>query len=642
MRNRLIQYSIISLTLLLAMFMSCTALADEIFFTIFHTNDEHSSLIPKGATADYHPYLPDITRGGMARVAYKIEEIRGQKEAAGEETLLLSGGDFIGGAAFAWLNLFGHSPELSIMQAMGYDAIVIGNHEFDYGPEKLALFLKNAGYPQAHERTAILGSNIVPPAHHPLIEVEIKDTHLITLDNGLQIGMFGLLGKGALDYVTARGDVRFTEQHETARKAVEELQAQGAHIIIALTHSGMGEDRDLARDVDGIDIIVGGHSHTALYEPELEGDTIIIQAGSHLDYLGVLELAYQPDSGFLRLRNEETGQPYLIPIDDTIPKDEDIEEMLVEYIGLLNEFLSDYTQGDFYDVLDTVAYSDHAVQRSSAVQETPMGNFLADAMRLVAEDITGERVDFAFQGNGQIRRNIIPASMDHAQGQISLYDLVEVAGLGMGTDKMPGYSLASIYFTGREVRRVLEISIFLSEFMGNSYFLQSSGLRFQYNQGQSILFTVPVLDIPLATGRAVTRAERFTGEGMQTDDDADFVPLKRGDDELYHVVVDAHILSFLPMVGELLPHLTVVPRDSQGTPLEDLSQAVIVNNGNELKVWEALLYYTASLTENEWGFPEIPEYYSQTRERIVEVWRPPYIAYPAALTAALLAIFLIQ
>jgi len=231
------------------------AAEQEIFFTIMHTNDEHSSLAPRGPAVDYHPELPDPTVGGIARLATAVEQIREQKEARGEPVLLFSGGDFLGGAPYAWLLLEGFSAELDLMLEMGYDAVVIGNHEFDYGPELLASYLKKAGFPAAGDKMGLLASNIQVPSEHPLEEVGLEENRIIELENGLKIGLMGLIGKDAVSVATNTGDLEFAEQHETARRIVGELQEAGADIIINISHSGVGEEKDLAADVPGIDVI---------------------------------------------------------------------------------------------------------------------------------------------------------------------------------------------------------------------------------------------------------------------------------------------------------------------------------------------------------------------------------------------------
>lgn len=625
------------MVILMLLAVTIKTCGQEIYFTILHTNDEHSALIPHSPAVDYHRGLYDSTIGGMARLGGAINLIRSQKQD--EEVLLFSAGDFLGGAPFAWLSLAGYAPELDIMQLLKYDAVCIGNHEFDYGEQGLYNYLKKAGYPEANAKTALLASNIALESDHILQGMGLKDTHLITMENGLTVGLFSLIGVHAVSVIVTVDDIIFLDQHRTAELMVEKLNQAGADIIIAISHSGVDEDIELARSVSGIDVIVGGHCHTALFEPIITRDTIIVQAGYHLSHLGVLELAYDLADNSLRIRNQE--QPFLIELNDDITPCPLVTEVVDHYQNLLNKMVFDLTDGEFSDVMESVVSSDFILPRSPSLQETPFGNYLVDAMRFMGQLISEKPVDFAFQANGQIRGSIIPGQMPHAKGEVSFYDLAELASIGVGADNKPGTALVSFYLTGEEIYRVMEISVFLGQFIGNTHFLQISGGRFTYVPNRVIYFTVPFLDLPLPSTRAVIKAERFVGTGIQTLNDEDYLPLLRGDQNLYHVVSDMYLLEFLPLVGQLLPQLELVPKDEDEQALLDLTDAIIEVNEQEYKIWRALIDYSASHPLGEQGLPQIPSIYADTSQRINEQWRPSILAYPAAGLAALLLLLLI-
>lgn len=611
---------------------------EELYFTILHTNDEHAALIPHSPAVDFHPEVSDPSVGGFARLATAIKEIREKKEAAGEPVLLLSGGDYVGGSPFSWLVPRGFAPELTVMQEIGYDAVIIGNHEYDYGTDVLAAYLQAAGYPEAHRWTVVLAGNAVAPAGHPMAEQMLyRRAHLMELENGLTVGLFGLLGKDALSVANSPEPLEFTDQVETARELVAELQAQGADVVIAITHSGVEEDRILARDVSGLDVIIGGHCHTALYEPVEENGVIIAQAGSLLKYLGQLELAYDPGEGRVRLRNAENSEPYLLTIDDQYDLDPHIAGLIDEFTTELNSLVRRLTGGRFLHILDTVVLSDFEVSEKPPLQESPFGNFVADAMRLVTSELTGQKVDIAIQANGSIRGGITPGTMEHSRGRVAFYDLAELVGLGIGPDGYAGYPIVSVYLTGEEVRRVLEVAVLLTQSLGDSYFLQFSGLRYDYDPKNAVLFTVPIIDQPLPSALlpgslgAVTRADLYAGEGLQGMDNTEYVPLKRGDQELYHLVTDSYILSFLPMVGEMLPMLNLELKDAQGNPVpvERLDELIVKVDGEELKVWQTVVQYAASQPLNAAGIPQMDPYYSATAGRINPVKAIPVILWPA-------------
>lgn len=602
---------------------------EELFFTILHTNDEHSSVIPHSSAVDYHPVLENPSIGGYGRLATAVEQVRAEKSAGGEPVLLLNGGDFLGGSPFAWLIPQGLALELTLKQEIGYNAVAIGNHEYDYGADILAVYLQAAGYPENHDRTAVLAANTVAPPTHPLAELDLyRDTHLLELENGLKVGLFGIIGKDAVSVTSQLHEpVTFTDQHEAAREAVAKLQARGAEVIIALSHSGVSNDEDqaMAREVPGIHVIVSGHCHTALHEPVIENGTVIVQAGSLLRYMGRLELAYNRDTDEVRVRNGESGTPYLVELDSSFAVDPLIEALIEEYTRELNSLVTVTTGGRFLHIMDTVAVSDFEIPDKPPMQETPFGNFVTDAMRLVSADKLGERVDVAIQANGNIRGGVTPGTMDHSRGKIAFYDLAELVGLGIGPDGSAGYPVVSFYLTGEELRRALEVAALLPVLYDDIYFLQFSGLRYNFNPRNVILLTVPFINQPVPSAAlgfgAVAGAELYTGEGLQGTGDEGYIPLKRGDEQLYHVVTDSYILSFLPMAGEVLPSLTIEPKDRDGNvvPLERFDEFIVRVDGEELKVWQTVIEHAANPeyhSLNAAGIPQINQYYAGTADRI--------------------------
>jgi 2',3'-cyclic-nucleotide 2'-phosphodiesterase (5'-nucleotidase family) len=620
---------------------SYAAETEELYFCILHTNDMHSELIPHSPAVDYDPGKEDPTIGGFARLATAVDEIRENKMKEGEPVLLFDAGDFLGGSAFAWLALSGYAAELTIMQKMGYDAVVIGNHEYDYGPDVLAQYLLKAGYPEAHQKTLVLASNTEAPSDHPLAARGLyRKTGMLELGNGLKVGVFGLIGKDAIQLIGEAGDVQFLDQYEAARQAVDELKEQGADVIVGITHSGVDEDRELAREVPGIDVIVGGHSHTALYKPVLQGDTIIVQAGSRGMYLGQLELAYNPDTGKVRVRNEENDHPFLIPIDSSFVCDPEIDALVREYTLILNAHIDEMTGGKFDDIMSTVARSDFILSNQPPLSETPLGNFVTDAMRMVAQEITGKKVDIAGEASGCIRTSIFPGTMEYSAGNVSFYEIVEATSVGHGRDGYAGCPIVSLYLTGEEVRRLLEINILLQEFMRDSSFLQFSGLRYSYNPANAVLLTVPFVNLPIPTTRAVTKAELYTGDGIQPVNGEGYVPLKRGDEKLYHLVTDAYILRFFSMAKDILPQLEIVPKNADGEPVppERFDELIVHHaDGSELKVWEAVVSYAAAQLPGVDGIPQIPDYYEGVAGRINKTWTFPLVAWVLLILAVIVA-----
>jgi UDP-sugar diphosphatase len=229
--------------------------------------------------------------------------------------------------------------------------------------------------------------------------------------------------------------------------------------------------------------------------------------------------------------------------------------------------------------------------------------------------------------------------MDYSKGQITFYDLVTLVGLGSGLDGEAGYSMVSVYLTGEEVRRVLEVGALLQELMGDIYFLQMSGLRIEYNPKRSIIATIPFINLPIPSTRAVLRAEKYIGEGIQ--DDENFAPLNRGDDQLYHVVTDYYIAQFLPVAGQVLPSLEIILKDKEGNPVE-VDDTIIYRDGKELKVWQAVVEYGKNQPKDSQGKGKIPEFYNTTEpQRLIVKWTIPLIIWPIAILLILIAVVIL-
>jgi hypothetical protein len=214
-------------------------------------------------------------------------------------------------------------------------------------------------------------------------------------------------------------------------------------------------------------------------------------------------------------------------------------------------------------------------------------------------------------------------------------DLVTIAGLGSGPDKRPGYPMVSAYLTAHEVYNLLEVAGLLSKLMGDTYFLQLSGLKYTYDPGKIAWLTIPFANIPVPAYRSVQDVKIFTGEGVQHDDG--FVPLDRDDPRLFHLVSDYYLTSFLPMIGEILPKLALVLKDRNGNPI-DLENTIIYDNEREFKVWEAVARYAVSFEKGADGLPVMPEAYRETQQRIVEEKGVPLAVWAWSGLIAVLAL----
>ena len=251
-------------------------------FTILHTNDMHSSFIGMGPAADYTPFTlsDDATRGGYARLATLIAERRQVRQDQGP-VLVLDAGDYSMGTAFG-AAIRETGGELQLLSRMGYDATTLGNHDFDLGADGLGRAVGVAA--EAGRVPPVVASNTRFAESDPtLIDLQrlaaqgVIRRHLVIERGGMRFGLFGLMGKEAQFYATGAGAVTFADAIETAQEMVTILrETEKVDVVICLSHGGLekgedgrftdGDDVRLAQAVPGIDVVVGGHSHTELHQ----------------------------------------------------------------------------------------------------------------------------------------------------------------------------------------------------------------------------------------------------------------------------------------------------------------------------------------------------------------------------------------
>lgn len=577
--------------------------AQPLKFHLLHTSDEHSALAPlpllENKAGEKNPSI-----GGVARIAGAIKNIKNKH--AGESFLTLSSGDIMGGSPYSWMILKNLTAEIDLLNEIGYNAMTIGNHEFDYGPEILAEYFLRAGYEKTGNKTDIIASNLDIPANHPLLKVDMVENKIYELPNGLKIGVFGILGKGAFKLATSAKPIEYKDMFDVSKEQVKKLKSQGADIILLLSHSGDDEDIQLAKKVKGIDIILGGHYHILTEKPIVVNNTYIFHPSYFFRNLGHYVFEYDNSTKKLSILEHNN-----ITMDYSIEEDSVIAKKVEELTLGLNEHLTSYTNGLFTDIKQVNATTSFALERVE-FDEFGLGNFVTDAMRFMGEKITGEKVDFAFQGNGVIRSDLYPGAMPWSEKMISFFDLATVSGLGKGPDNMPGYPMVSVYLTEQEIVRATQVTSVLHQIYGDIFFLQFSGLRYTYDPGKALWLKVPFLNLPIPANKAVKSVEKYTGSGIQ--DTEEYVKLSPDGDKLYHVVSDYYIASFLPMVGEVLPKLKIVLKDKNGNPFESVEDAIVFKaDGQEFKIWEAVSMYAKEFYDNG---EDIPAYYAQKQGRI--------------------------
>jgi 5'-nucleotidase len=464
-------------------------------FTILHTNDMHGSLLGMGPQSDYSPFTlnDDQTRGGYARLAAMIARRREARREQGP-VLVLDAGDYSMGTAFSAATRE-TGGELRLMSAMGYDATTFGNHEFDLGPDGLAKSIGAAA--KAGPIPAVLPSNtLFSKANATLAELQqlaregVIRRHMVIERGGMRFGIFGLLGKEAQFYTGGAGAATFSDPVETAAEMVKLLrETEKVDVVICLSHGGVvlgkdgkysdGDDVSVARAVPGIDIVIGGHSHTELHDPILVNDrTPVVQTGNQSRNLG--ELVITLDGGKLKVESYR-----LLPIDDTISGDKAVADE-IETLKKSVTAAVFASRGYSVDEPLAVVAQDLPNTFTDIAASTPLANLITDAFR------NATKADIGFTANGTMRAGLTKGN----SGVQTVYDVFAVAPLGAGVvDPIAGSALVTGYFTGPELKNVLEFFLVDSPAHPGEYFPRVSGMRFHYDPSRPKFDVVTAIEL---------------------------------------------------------------------------------------------------------------------------------------------------
>ncbi len=602
---------LIALFILFSLVAPAFAAEENTQVTILFTHDLHSHLLPSSREGGG-------AYGGYARLMTVIKE---QKEKY-PDAILVDGGDFSMGSLFQ--TAFATSAiELRIMGAMGYDATTFGNHEFDYLPQGLASML-NVAANCGEAVPAIVEANYLPPvegedgygadaeAVWAALENYGVEDYTILQRGGVYYVLFGLTGYDSDDCAPNSGMILETPADAAQRvvdAAVAEcLENYGVEpIVIALSHSGTsggeGEDFELAGAVDGIDLIVSGHTHTTLTEPIQVNDTWIVSAGEYGKYLGVVQMDYSAD-GTAVLTDYE-----LIPIDETVAEDPEIAALVEQYkTEVEDNYLSNYGMS-FDQVLTTNPYSFDSVDDVyDYAHESTLGNVFSDAYKWAVEQATGETVDVALTASGVIRETI-------PLGEVTVSDVFNAASLGVGTEG----ELIAIYLTGADLRNALEVDASVYPLMHSAQ-LFYSGVEYSFNTNRMIFNKVD---------HAMLRRDDGSLEAID-------------DEKMYRVVCGMYMGQMLGSVESTsFGLISITPRDTEGNPIEtkDLVNYVVQDaNGTNVKEWYAIASYLDEMGER------MDEQYAQPdgRKVVYSSWNPVNLLRSAnRFTFGVIAIILV-
>jgi len=403
----------------------------RVALTILHYNDFHSQNLPFTVTKTMDDGSRNAVEvGGAAVLKAYVDRYRSEKPNA----MLLHAGDDLQGSPVCAITK-GRS-QFDILELIQPDVMTLGNHEFDYGAARLRELLPLATFPVI---SASLFDNSIGAPFVP--------RYRILQRGGLTIGVFGLAPPD-LARLTLRENVQgldVLDAEKTTRQMVNDLKRQfHADLIVALSHMGVENDTALARRVSGVDVIVGGHSHTALFKPLRIGGTVVVQAGSRGRWLGVLDLTW--DRGARKVVSSY-GRLVETLANDVTP-DPLMEERVRELEASVDAGLS--------EVIGTLETD---WRRSHGPRESNIGSWQADAMRAHA------KTDIAFQNSGGIRKDL-------DAGPVRMRDLWEISPFGN--------ELVVFEVTGAQL-----LSMMAFQGLKEREFCQVSGLRYKYDRNKA-------------------------------------------------------------------------------------------------------------------------------------------------------------
>jgi len=421
--------------------------------TILHTNDTHSHLYSFGPLNRY---------GGIARMSALIKEL---KRKNGNVLTLHAGDVFMG--TFAFNKYLGYA-ELDIMEEL-YDAMAIGNHELDLGIDALAAILSGQVAGESPIALPFLLANIdwkEVGQGHPL--QSLVQPHMVMDIGGLKVGLLGVVTTDPYNY-SKEVNAILTDPYEAAGLSAYYLRAvEKVDLVIAVSHLGKTADIMGLSQVPGIDIIVGGHSHDALFDPIIANGKIIVQAGEFGKYLGELKV------------NVENGNVDLIDYKlHPITRKTEIDFTLVPKLFKLRlGIFKDPRFGPVYT--KPVAWAkwdlEERWEEGNPHRDTPLGNLVADAIKTGVQE-QGYPVDIALEANGFIGHRIY-------KGRIVGNDVLRSVPYGYDPESGLGFRIKTVRLAGAQILAGLEFSISNAEYT-DELSLQVSGLTFEYDSSKT-------------------------------------------------------------------------------------------------------------------------------------------------------------
>lgn len=518
--------------------------SEPLTVNILHINDHHSHLEAGEQTLDINGTETGFTMGGFPRVVAKFAE----REAALDNVLKLHAGDAITGTLY--FSSFEGLADAEMMNLVCFDAFALGNHEFDRGDAGLVTFLDALA--KGNCETSVLAANVVPEVGTPLAPVAVDDyikPYLIREMDGQQVGIIGIdIANKTRNSSSPLSSTRFLDERETAQAMIDELAGQGVNKIILLTHYQYANDLELARSLSGVDVIIGGDSHSLLGDfsdfgltssgdyPTLvtnaDGNTACVaQAWQYSSVVGELQVEWDAEGNVVSC----TGVPHLLIDGPVLQDDEPLEGTALEAVmatvnaapqlswtsedpeaaALLDMFTEQLDEFRHIEIgmatedlclarIPGIPYGDSSCKGEDSVRGGDIPNIIAQAFLYLSRD-----ADVAIQNSGGVR-------VDLFQGPLTIGDAYTLLPFAN--------TLTNLDMTGAEIVQVLNEAVDYAHSDSTGAYPYAAGLRWTVDMSRATgerLYDVEVRERDGSEWRALSDSDRlkvvsnsFTAQGQ--------------------------------------------------------------------------------------------------------------------------------